>query len=70
MSSDPAYEIARLFMARKGYSKAAPQTVEHDPGSNEWLFIYSLDDGIVELLVAWDESVGWDASVDNFTPYE
>lgn len=68
MTGNPAYEIAALFMARKGYKNVRPKNVKHDPEFNEWLFVYDLNDGVVKLVISWDKQFGWDACVESFTP--
>ena len=62
----PQEQVARLFMAHKGYADIEPYEVEKLDGQACWYFLYDLPEGTLELEVSWDGNE-WDALVTTFT---
>lgn len=64
----PQGQVARNFMARKGYGNTEPIDVEKLDGSPCWYYLYHLPEGKLELEVFWNGKE-WETTVTTFHLY-
>ena len=64
-----ARRAAVEFMRHKGYGDVAPKMVEEVDDEDIWYFFYDLEEGTLELEVAWD-GAKWFWEVMDFVHYE
>lgn len=66
-ASEPShYQLARDFMALRGYGDVEPAQVDRVGEEYIWYFDYHLAEGDLTLEVAWTEDAGWIVSVWDF----
>jgi len=69
-SDEPQDVVASEFMKHKGYPDAHPYDVEKLDDQKCWYYLYSLDEGMLELEVSWEEATGWETYVTSFGLHE